>query len=108
MLMGKYSLEALESIIETRSYREVAAKKAIEAAGGESLGFYGMFGQEHHVATIADMPGTAESIGVISPAIISGTLASWKTIPLYTAGDVVKASKIAKKVAGAYRPPARG
>ena len=107
MLMGKYSPEAIKSIIETGSDREAAARTTIEAAGGKLLGFYGMFGQEHNIAIIADMPGTAEYIGAISPAIMSGTLASWKTIPLYTAGDVVKASKIAKKVGAAYSPPGK-
>ena len=107
MLMGKYSPEAMKSIIETGSDREAAARKVIEAAGGKLLGFYGMFGQEYNVAIIMDMPGTAEYIGAISPAIISGTLASWKTIPLFTAGDIVKASKVAKKAGAAYSAPAK-
>ena len=37
---------------------------------------------------------------------MSGTFSAFKTIPLYTAGDVQKASKIAKKVGAKYRPPA--
>jgi len=106
MLMGKYSPEALKSIIKTGSDREAAARQAIEAAGGKLLGFYGMFGQDYNIALIADMPGNAEYIGAISPAIMSGTLASWKSIPLFTAADVVKASRISKKVEKAYRPPA--
>jgi uncharacterized protein with GYD domain len=107
MLMGKYSPEALKNIIETGSDREAATRKGVEAAGGKLLGFYGMFGQEHHIAIIVDMPGNAEYIGAISPALMSGTLSAWKTIPLYTAGDVVKASKIARKAATAYRPPGK-
>ena len=105
MLMGKYSPEALKAILQTGSDREAAAKVAIEAAGGELLGFYGMFGQEHNVAIIIDVPGNAEYIGAIGPALMSGTFSAFKTIPLYTAGEVVKASKIAKKVAASYKPP---
>ena len=105
MLMGKYSPEAMKAIIETGSDREVAARQAVEAAGGKLLGFYGMFGQDYNIVLIADMPGTPEYIGAIAPAIASGTLASWRSIPLYTAQDVVKGSGIAKKVKAAYRPP---
>ena len=105
MLMGKYSPQALTGILQTGSNREVAARKAIEAAGGRLLGFYGMFGQDYNVAIIADMPGNAEYMGAIAPAIMAGTFAAFKTIPLYTAAEVTKASKIAKKVAAKYRPP---
>jgi uncharacterized protein with GYD domain len=107
MLMGKYSPEAIKSILETGSNREAEAKKAIEAAGGKLLGFYGMFGQDYNVAIIAEVAGNAEYIGAIAPALMSGTLSAYKSIPLYTSGDVVKASEIAKKVAAAYSPPVR-
>ena len=105
MLMGKYSPEAMKAILETGSDREAAAGKALEAAGGKLLGFYGMFGQDYNVAIIADVPGNAEYIGAIAPALMSGTFSAFKSVPLYTAGEVVKASKIAKKVAASYKPP---
>lgn len=105
MLMAKYSPEAMKSILETGSDREAAAKEAIEAAGGKMLGFYGMFGQDYNVAIVMDMPGNAEYIGAIAPAVASGTLATWKSIPLYRAADVVRASEVARKVAKSYRAP---
>ena len=107
MLMGKYSPESLKAILETGSNREEAAKTAIEAAGGKLLGFYGMFGQDYNVVIIAEVAGNAEYIGAIAPALMAGTFSAFKSIPLYTAGEVVKASKIAKKVGTSYRPPAR-
>jgi len=107
MLMGKYSPEAIKGILETGSDREAAARKALEAAGGKLLGFYGMFGQDHNVAIIADVPGNAEYIGAIAPALMAGTFAAFKSIPLYTSGEVVKASQIAKKVGAVYSPPAK-
>ena len=106
MLMGKYSPVAMKAILETGSDREAAAKTALEAAGGKLLGFYGMFGQDYNVAILAEVPGNAEYIGAIAPALMSGTFSDFKSIPLYTSADVQKASKIAKKVAGKYRPPA--
>ena len=107
MLMGKYSPEALKAILETGSDREAAARKVIEAAGGKLHGFYGMFGQDYNVALIVEAAGNAEYMGAIAPAIMSGTFAAFKSIPLFTAGDVVKASKIAKKVGPAYSPPVK-
>ena len=105
MLMGKYSPDALKSIMQTGSDREAAAKVALEAAGGKLLGFYGMFGQDYNVAIIAEVPGNAEYIGAIAPALMSGTFSAFKSIPLFTSADVKKASEIAKKVAKKYKPP---
>ena len=104
--MGKYSPAALKAILETGSDREAAAKKAIEAAGGKLLGFYGVFGQDYNIAIIAEVPGNAEYIGAIAPALMSGTFSEFRSIPLFTSADVQKASKIAKKVGASYRPPA--
>ncbi len=105
MLMGKYSPEAMKAILETGSDREAAAKKAVEAAGGKLLGFYGMFGQDYNVAIIVETPGKPEYIGAIAPALMAGTFSAFKSIPLYTAGEVVKATAIAKKVQASYSPP---
>jgi len=107
MLMARYTPQAIKDIVSGESDREAAAKAAIEAAGGKLVGFYGMFGQEYNVAIIADMPGHAEYIGAVAPAIGSGVLESYKTIPLYTAADVVKGGKIAKRVASSYQPPGK-
>ncbi len=105
MLMAKYSTTALKAIMETGSDREAAARQAVEAAGGKLHGFYGMFGQEYGLAMIVEAPGHAEYIGAIAPAISSGVFDSYKTIPLYSWGDVAKALPIAKKVRSVYRPP---
>ncbi len=107
MLMGKYSPQAMTAILETGSNREAAARQAVEAAGGKLLGFYGMYGQDYNVAIISELPGNAEYMGAIAPALMSGTFSAFKTIPLYTAAEVTKASKIARKVAKKYRPPSK-
>jgi len=105
MLMGKYSPQAMTAILETGSNREKAARTAVEAAGGKLLGFYGMYGQDYNVAIISEMPGNAEYMGAIAPALMAGTFSAFKTIPLYTAAEVTKASKIARKVTRKYRAP---
>ena len=105
MLMGKYSPEAMKAVLQSGSDREAAARMALEAAGGKLLGFYGMFGQDYNVAIIAEVPGNAEYIGAIAPALMSGTFSAFKSIPLFTAAEVQKASQIAKKVGKSYKPP---
>jgi uncharacterized protein with GYD domain len=105
MLMAKYSTSALKAIMETGSDREAAARQAVEAVGGKLHGFYGMFGQEYGLALILEVPGHAEYIGGVGPAIASGVFESYKTIPLYTWSDVVKSRPIAAKVSAVYRPP---
>ena len=107
LLMAKYSPAALKGIMETGSDREAAAREAVEAAGGKLLGFYGMLGQEYHLAMIVEAPGHAEYIGAVAPAITGGVFDSYKTIPLYSGDDIRKAIPIAKKVREVYRPPNR-
>lgn len=106
MMMGRYSPEAVKAIMDSGSNREEASRKAVEAAGGKLLGFYGMFGQDYHVALIVDMPSAAEYIGTLATAMITGAFAAYKTIPLYTAADLAKASSVSKKVRSVYRAPA--
>jgi uncharacterized protein with GYD domain len=105
MFMAKYSQAALKGIMETGSDREAAARQAIETAGGKLLGFYGMLGHEYGLAMIVETPGHPEYLGAVGPAIASGVFESYKTIPLYSSADVMKALPIAKKVSAVYRPP---
>ena len=82
MLMGRYSPEAVKAMMDSGADRESAAREAVTAAGGKLLGFYGMFGQDYHVALILDMPGNAEYIGTLATAMMAGTFSTYKTIPL--------------------------
>lgn len=106
MLMGRYSPEAVKAMMDSGADRESAAREAVTAAGGKLVGFYGMFGQDYHVALILDMPGNAEYIGTLATAMMAGTFSTYKTIPLYTSADLAKASAVSKKVRSVYRPPA--
>lgn len=105
MFMGRYTPAALKAIIDTGSNREAAARQAIEAAGNKLIGFYGMFGQDYNLAMIVEAPGHAEYIGAIAPVLSSGIFEAYKTIPLYTAADVMASVSISKKVRAVYRPP---
>lgn len=106
MMMGRYSPESIKAMMDSGENREAASRQAVEAAGGKLLCYYGMFGQDYHVVLIVDMPGAAEYIGTLATAMITGAFVAYKTIPLYTAADLVKASAVSKKVRSVYRPPA--
>jgi uncharacterized protein with GYD domain len=106
MLLAKYTPAALKAIAESGSDREAVARKAAEAAGCKLHGFYGAFGQEYGMVLIIEAPGHAEYLGGVAPALTSGAFESYKTVPLYTWGDVARSMPLAQKVAGVYKPPA--
>jgi uncharacterized protein with GYD domain len=105
MLMVKYTPNAVKSIVEGDTDREEAARGVCEAAGGKLIGFYGLIGQEYHVALIADMPSVSEYIGTVLVATMGGAIESFKTIPMYSNDEMHKARDTYKKVKGAYAPP---
>lgn len=102
MVMGRYSHDAIEAMVESGTDREQAARTAVEAAGGKLLSFYGLIGQEYQVAIVFEVPGTAELLGALMPAITSGVLDEWKTIPLCSAAELVQGAALAKKVTKTY------
>lgn len=105
MLMIKYTPAAIKSIVEGDTDREEVARSVCEAAGGKLLGFYGLIGQEHHVALIADMPGVSEYVGTVIVATMGGAIESFKTIPMYSNDEMHKARDVYRKVKGDYAPP---
>ena len=105
MFMMKYTPDAVKSIVEGDTDREEVARKVCEAAGGKLIGFYGLVGQKHHVALIADMPSVSEYIGTVLVATMGGAIESFKTIPMYTNDEMHNARDTYKKVKGTYAPP---
>ena len=105
MFMMRYTPEAVKNIVEGDTDRQEVAREVVEAAGGEMLGFYGLIGQEYHIAMIADMPGVAEYVGTVLVATMGGAIESFKTIPMYSNDDMLKARDTYKKVKGSYKPP---
>ncbi len=105
MFMMKYTPDAVKSIVEGDTDREEVARTVCEAAGGKLIGFYGLIGQEHHIALIADMPSVSEYIGTVLVATMGGAIESFKTIPMYNGAEMHKARDTYKKVKGSYAPP---
>ncbi|MBM1634976.1 GYD domain-containing protein [Sulfitobacter mediterraneus] len=92
-------------MVEGDTDREDVARAVCEAAGGKLIGFYGLLGQEHHVALIADMPSVSEYVGTVLAATMGGAIESFKTIPMYSSAESHKARDVYKQVKGTYAPP---
>ena len=105
MFMMRYTPEAIASIVEGDTDRMEIARAVCEAAGGKLEGFYGLIGQEHHIAMIADMPGVSEYIGTVLVATMGGAIESFKTVPMYSNDEMHKARDVYKRVKGSYAPP---
>lgn len=105
MFMMRYTPEAVKSIVEGDTDRQEVARTVCEAAGGEMIGFYGLIGQEYHVALIADMPSVSEYVGTVLVATMGGAIESFKTVPMYSNEEMHKARDTYKKVKGSYAPP---
>jgi len=105
MWTARYTPAASKTIVEKGLNREDMARKAVEAAGGKLLGFYGLIGQEHHVALICDMPGVSEYLGVVLSASMGGAIESFKTVPMYSWSEFEGAMSTYKSLQGVYTPP---
>ncbi|MDQ2091222.1 GYD domain-containing protein [Marimonas arenosa] len=105
MWMAKYTPEAVKAIAESGSNREDVARATVEAAGGKLLGFYGLVGQDYHVALLCDMPGIGEYVGVVLAASLGGAIADFKSIPMYDMAEATKVWDTYAKVKSTYAPP---
>ncbi len=105
MWMAKYTPAAAKAILDSDDNREDMARTAVEAGGGKLLGFYGLIGQDNHIALICDMPSTADYLGVVMAASMGGAIESFKTIPMYGAAEMDAARATYRKLSGVYAPP---
>ena len=91
----RYTPEALGKIMKNKEDRTIAARKAIESAGGKFIGMWGMFGQEHHIMVISEAPDTKTYLSVIMKVMQGGSIDDIKTVTLYSGSDVVAAATMA-------------
>jgi len=105
MWMAKYTPAAAKAIVESDTNREDMARKTVEAAGGKLIGFYGLIGQEHHIALICELPGVGEYVGVVLAATMGGAIESFKTIPMYDMDEMNQARATYRHLKSVYEPP---
>ena len=74
-------------------------------SGGKLIGFYGMLGQDYHIAIIVEYDDLPSYLGTVLTTVLGGAIADFKTIALYSSDDVVKASAVYQANKAAYSPP---
>ena len=104
MLQGRYTKEAMSSIIANQEDRTAAAAAACESVGGKLVGMYGVQGQDYHIMAIADMPSLQAYMALYMKIMQAGTFETMKTVNLYTGADVAAAAVMANDAS--YTPPA--
>ena len=105
LLQAKYTPEAIRNIAESGSNREDVARAVVEQCGGKLIGFYGMLGQDYHIAIIVEYDDLPSYLGTVLTTVLGGAIADFKTIALYSSDDVVKASAVYQANKAAYSPP---
>ena len=101
----KYTGDAIKDIAESGSNREEVVRALIEKCGGTLVNFYGMIGQDHHIILITEFDQLSDYMGMVMSGAVGGAVADWKTIQLYTSGDMMSATEIYRASKGSYSPP---
>ena len=101
----KYTADAIKDIAESGSNREEVVRALIEKCGGKLINFYGMIGQDHHIILITEFDKLSDYMGMVMSGAVGGAVADWKTIQLYTSGDMMSATETYRANKDAYSPP---
>ncbi|MES0827192.1 GYD domain-containing protein [Ruegeria sp. SCP11] len=105
MLMARFTPQALAAVVEGELNREEMARKAVESAGGKLVGFYGLLGQDYHIAFICDFPKMSDFLAIEMSANVLGSNEKLKSIPLYGWSEYKDALETYKAVKEVYTPP---
>ncbi len=99
-----YSKDAWQGMVRRPEDREAAARKMVEAAGGQLLAFYWMLGEYDGLA-IYEVHNATAAAAVAATTSASGAIAQVRTIHLLDSREVRGALELAKVVEAAYQPP---
>ncbi len=105
MAQFRYSLGAIQGLVDTPQNRREAAAKMFAAAGGNMEELYFCFGDYDGVAMV-DFPSNVDAASAVLAVAASGAFSSVKTTVLLSMEDGHEAMKKAHEVAKAYAPPA--
>ena len=102
MVQAAYTAEAIAAMVKNPEDRAAAIRPVVEKLGGKLDSIWFCFG-DYDVVGISQMPDNVSAAAFAFAVSQSGKIKSFKTTPLMSTGDAVKAMK---KAAGAgYRPP---
>ena len=102
MVQAAYTAEAIAAMVKNPEDRAAAIRPVVEKLGGKLESIWFCFG-DYDVVGISQMPDNVSAAAFAFAVSQGGKIKSFKTTPLMSTGDAVKAMK---KAAGAgYRPP---
>ncbi len=99
-----YAKDVWRSMVQHPEDREAAARKVIEAAGGDLVTFYWMLG-DHDGLAIFEVPDATAAAAVSASISASGRIAQMRTVHLLTSSEVRGSLELAKVIAPAYQAP---
>ena len=100
----KYTPEAIKATIATGSDRSIAAKAAVESAGGKFHGMWGIYGRDHHAMMVSEFDDDVTYNSVVMKVLLGGACDDIKTWNNYSMSDVVKSAEIAMGGSIDYKP----
>ncbi len=104
MFQGRYTSEAIKSMVASPQDREAAARALTESVGGTLHSFFFCFGNEDILA-IAELPDD-EHVAALSMVIgASGSFSGGATTKLLTSAQAQSAMTKANAALGSYQPP---
>jgi len=107
-LMGQYTPQALNGIMENPTVsRYEAAKKLIEAGGGKLISMYSTTADGPGVLVILDVPDPGAAAAISGVVVSSGALHHVKLTRLLTQDEVMPVRQKASQLRGAYKAPGK-
>ena len=104
MVQAAYTAEAIAGMVKKPEDRAAAIAPVVEGLGGKLIGLWFCFG-EYDVVGISEMPDNVSATAFAMAVAQSGKMKSFKTTPLMTTAEAMKAMKKAGGVG--YRPPGK-
>jgi uncharacterized protein with GYD domain len=102
LIQASYTPQAIAAMIKNPQDRAAAVRPIMERMGGKLHGLWFAFGESDIVA-IAEMPDDIGAAAVSMAIGATGSMSSYRSTALMTAGQAVEAMQKASSVA--YQPP---
>jgi uncharacterized protein with GYD domain len=102
LIEASYAQGAIEAMVKNPQDRAEMVRPAIERLGGKLLGFWFAFG-DRDIVCIAEVPSEVDAMAMSLAIGRTGTMSKYRTTPLVSSADAVKAMKKASDTS--YQPP---
>ena len=99
-----YDKDVWRSMVQRPEDREGAARKVVEAAGGQLLAFYWMLGDDDGLV-IFEVPNATAAAAVSASIAASGRISRLRTVHLLDSKEVRGSLELAKVIAPSYQAP---